>query len=110
MKWRDRKGFTLVEVVITVAIIGIVAAKATQNAMRVREEARETKCLANIRNLQSALDMARMDSGYIGSNKTAAQLEATLVPAYMKPMPECNSGGVYSTDADSVVHCDVHAP
>ena len=51
---RQRKNFTLVEIMIVVAIIGLLAAIAIPSFMKARESAQENACVENLRQLDSA--------------------------------------------------------
>jgi len=102
-------GFTMVEILIVTGIIALLATIVIPNFFRARENAVEKSCLANIRQLEGALEMAAaMDNTPI-TNLTANQIEAAVVPDYVKKMPECPYG-TYSTDADGEVHCTTHLP
>ena len=54
---RNRKGFTLVEVMIVVAIIALLAAIAIPNLIKVREGSDVTACLANRRTVKNAISL-----------------------------------------------------
>ncbi len=59
MKRSAERGFTLVEVMIVVAIIALLAAIAIPNVLRGRTTANETSAIGNIRALFSSLEMYR---------------------------------------------------
>lgn len=107
----NRNGFTLVEIMIVVAIIGLLAAIAIPAFVASRQRAMRNVCLANIKQLQGGLDMAVLTEGAdVGNLANDSAIEAIVEPDYIKSMPSCDEDGVYSTDATGEVHCDVHAP
>lgn len=63
MKMRDKRGFTLVEIMIVVAIIGLLAAIAIPNYVNSRATAATNACIANLRQLDSAVQMFQVDNG-----------------------------------------------
>ena len=89
----NRKGFTLIELMIVIAIIGILAAMAMPNFKTSRWQARQKACYSNIRVIQGAVEMYNMDSPtMIG---TGFNSDTVLVSGgYLKPgvkCPEMNS-------------------
>ncbi len=58
---RNRKGFTLVEMLIVIVIIGILAATIMPKLMSVQDRARDTGRVADINQLHSALKLYQVD-------------------------------------------------
>lgn len=54
---QSKKGFTLIELLIVIAIIGILSSIAVVSVGNVRRLARDSKRLADMRQLQTALEM-----------------------------------------------------
>jgi prepilin-type N-terminal cleavage/methylation domain-containing protein/prepilin-type processing-associated H-X9-DG protein len=54
-KRTTRRGFTLTELLIVIAIIAVLASLATMGAMRMRASAGDTKCINNLRQIGTAL-------------------------------------------------------
>jgi len=53
---RKRKGFTLIELMIVIAIIAILAAVLVPNFMRAREASRLTACKSNLKNISTSVE------------------------------------------------------
>jgi len=84
----NRKGFTLVEIMITVVIIGLLAAIAIPNFVRTRQTALKNACDANLKQIQGAVQVWAIDTN---ADETTAPTEAALIPAYLKSMPKCGT-------------------
>jgi prepilin-type N-terminal cleavage/methylation domain-containing protein len=87
----NRHGFTLVEIMIVVAIIALLASIAVPNFLRARKRSQATRILEDLRQLDSATDEYAIDN-----NKTSGMNPAfTDLKAYLK------TGSVlYSSGAD----------
>jgi prepilin-type N-terminal cleavage/methylation domain-containing protein len=64
MKYKSypRTGFTLVEIMIVVAIIGLLATIAIPNFMHARTTAEKTACISNLRQIDNAKENWAMES------------------------------------------------
>lgn len=91
----NQKGFTLVEIMIVVAIIGLLAAIAIPNFANARAAARAAACRANLRQIQGAIVHCQFDAG------TASPGWADLVPTYLRSTPTCASGAYVFAGADA---------
>lgn len=61
--FREEKGFTLIEIMVVLIIIGLLAGIVVPKLMGRTEEAKRTKTMVQIKNLQSSIDLYRLDSG-----------------------------------------------
>ena len=83
MKIFRRKGFTLVEIMIVVAIIGLLAAIAIPNFVRARQAAQTNACIANLKQIEGAKEVRLIDG------QAGVATMANLVPAYIRRAPTC---------------------
>ena len=88
---RRRGGFTLIELMIVIAIIAILAAILVPNFIRARAQGQLTACKSNLKNIGTALEMYSTD--WSGKYPSQASGLGTLTPNYLKTIPECPSAG-----------------
>ncbi|GAM63851.1 general secretion pathway protein G [Vibrio ishigakensis] len=64
MKYRNKQGgFTLLEVMVVVVILGILASFVVPNLLGNKEKADQQKAITDIVALENALDMYKLDNG-----------------------------------------------
>ena len=87
------KGFTLVEIMIVVLIIGILLAIAVPNFVKARQNSRLQTVIGNLKQVESAKQQWAMDKGKVSTDAPAT---TDLFPTYMHAWPS----GPVGTGAD----------
>ena len=90
-----KAGFTLVEIMIVVAIIGLLAAIAIPNFVRARTSSQTNACINNLRQIDGAAQQWALET------KQAANANVTVanITPYLKAVPACpaDSAATFAT-------------
>lgn len=79
------KGFSLIEIMVVVVILGILSAIIVPKVMNRPDEARRVKAIADIQAIQSALDLYKLDNGQYPT--TDQGLHALIEKPTQAPVP-----------------------
>jgi prepilin-type N-terminal cleavage/methylation domain-containing protein len=92
---RGRDGFTLIEILIVVCIIGILVGVAMPAFLKSRTQARKQVCIDTLAQIESAKQLWGVETGK--KNGDIPREEDLIGPnLYIKIKPTCPGAGVYN--------------
>lgn len=94
---KRKQGFTLIEIMIVVAIIGMLAAIAIPAFVKSRNTAQQNTCINNLRLIDGGKEQAATVNKWVDG----ATVTSAIVDSYIKggSVPLCQAGGVYTYSA-----------
>jgi prepilin-type N-terminal cleavage/methylation domain-containing protein len=92
---RSNKGFTLVEIMIVVAIIGILIAIAVPSFLRAREISRRNACQENQSKIDGAKQQWALETNQPASATPTWPGDLVGGSLYIRKSPVCPSSGTY---------------
>lgn len=98
---RTSKAFTLVEIMIVVAILGVIVAIALPTFFRARELSRQRACQENQSKVDGAKQQWALENNLTGT-ATPDWSDLVGTSSYIRKSPECPASGVYAINSVNV--------
>jgi len=92
MKTSLKSGFSLLEIMIVVTIIGFLAGMAIPTFMKARARSQTVRCLDNLRQISGFKDTWAVEN-FANAGDTVT--EADVTPFFKRGFPSCPAGGTY---------------
>ena len=113
-KTARKAGFTLVEIMIVVAIIGLLAVIAIPNFLKARATSQQKTCISNLRVIDAAINQWALETGQTSGSSIG---NVDVVSSYFRlnannSIPSCPASGTYLTGSVGVspqVSCSLNA-
>jgi len=105
---RSKKGFTLVELMVVVIILGILVAIAIPIYNNVTGDAQKKACAANERTLEGAVAMYQAANG----GKKPTTVDELVTKGFIEAIPTCPVDGTsgYKLNSNGTVSCNSTEP
>ena len=95
---RSRQGFTLVELMIVVSVIGLLATISIPNFIKARGTSQKNVCINNLRQVSSAIHQWALES----KKEPSSPVTADDILPYLKSSVVCPAGGTSFSDSYSL--------
>ncbi len=101
MPIRGRKGYTLVEIMIVVAVLAILMSVAVPNYIKSGKEASRNSCISNLRQIDGAMEQWAMDNNVSAGTVLRSWQEEEVYNYVDGGKPDCPGKGEYTLHAIS---------
>jgi prepilin-type N-terminal cleavage/methylation domain-containing protein len=103
-KTSHKSGFTLLEIMIAVSIIGLLAVIALPNFVRARSVSKQGTCISNLRQIRGAIAQWALETKAGGSSS----VQFSDIQPFLRGSTICPSGGTSFGDSYHII--DVQTP
>jgi general secretion pathway protein G len=93
-----KNAFTLIEIMIVVAIIGLLAAATIPNLVRAQKTAKKTTCINNLKTIEGAKVQWALENKK-GDQDVPSDADLFGADKVISKKPDCPSGGTYDLKA-----------
>ena len=105
---REEKGFTLIEVLLIMLIIGLLAAIAYASVFPTREEGFKVQCRSNRANINAKIDIYYFENGVWPDESNFEEAILKNTNYFPDGEPKCQKDGTYSINGNYRCECDKH--
>jgi prepilin-type N-terminal cleavage/methylation domain-containing protein len=107
MSKRNQKGFSLIEVLIVVVILGILSAISIPRYLDIKAQSKKNVCRTNLTTINDVLEEYHAINGFWANQLTDITEDTARFP---DGQPACPDGGIYSiNDSTNRVQCSLAA-
>ena len=85
---QNSKGFSLIELMITLVVIGVIAVITITNLLGAIDRGKQKRTLADMRTIGTAIEAYAVDNSQYPVSSDTATLWLQAVPAYLRPMTQ----------------------